>query len=389
MCDCRGFILVHMVDSYDDSSRDDTVASTPADLSDCLPARYNVLSLLGEGGAGAVYLARDSILDKVVAVKKLHNTASQSQAVRFHREAKVLATLNHANIMSALDFGLTEKQEPYLVLDYVKGESLSSWLEQNGPMAIDPALSLFIELADGLAHAHKKGVVHRDIKPSNIMLVEDEKSDQRTGRIVDFGLAREMEGNQELTRPGVGLGTPKYMPPEQIQGLQTDERSDIYSFGCLMFEVLTGTPVFSADSQLAMMSLHLNDPPATVAARLSEMEMDFNPEDIAGLDKIITRSLSKSADDRFRDASALLMALQEEQQAYFVRESERAAQVPELPLFGKRDSISVGKLIFIAVLILVAAVALFLKFAPNASFGHRPSSMNSIRLETIPTISPD
>ncbi|MCA9805217.1 MAG: protein kinase [Cyanobacteria bacterium HKST-UBA02] len=364
------------MDHSDDSSsfQGDTVAVPAASLSDCLPTRYEILSVLGEGGAGVVYLAKDSNLDKVVAVKKLHNSASESQAVRFHREAKVLASLRHPNIMNAIDFGLTSKQEPYLVLDYVQGESLSSWLEHYGPMPVDAALTLFVELADGLAHAHKKGIVHRDIKPSNIMLVEEEGSGELTGRLVDFGLAREVGGDQDLTKPGVGIGTPKYMSPEQIQGQEIDARSDIYSFGCLMFEVLTGTSVFSADTQLEMMNLHLNEIPETLGTRAGRLgiatAMDVSPE----LERIIERCLSKEASQRFRDGEDLLAALNREQDAIADRKAApRHEALESEPSRTRSRRPPASQVVFVVVLVFCSAF-LVLKFIAGSSPDKQVSS---------------
>lgn len=365
-----------MAEPDDDSSsfQDDTVAIPAASLSDCLPSRYEVLSVLGEGGAGVVYMARDTTLDKIVAVKKLHNSASESQAVRFHREAKVLASLRHRSIMHAIDFGLTSQQEPYLVLDYVKGESLSSWLDKNGPMPVDAALTLFVELADGLAHAHKKGIAHRDIKPSNIMLVDEENSGELTGRLVDFGLAREIEGNQDLTKPGVGIGTPKYMSPEQIQGQEIDTRSDIYSFGCLMFEVLTGTSVFSADTHLEIMNLHLNEAPETVRERLEKLDIETSTGVSAELEEIIGRCLNKDAAMRFSNVEELLAALRQEQGALAERMEELQSPPSEpVPARPRAWRPTARQFVIIVALVLCSA-ALGLKFIKGSGPASRTAS---------------
>jgi len=267
-----------------------------------LPSRYEIKRVIGSGGAGAVYEARDAVLDRTVAIKTLHDAANQKEAMRFQREAQLAGSLKHPNVLSVLDFGLTETNEPYLVLEYVKGESLERRLRRKGPMPVPAALDLFEQIANGLEHAHRKSIVHRDVKPSNIMLVE--KNSRTVAQIVDFGLAKLQEEDLKLTSSGSGIGTPSYMSPEQIRGEAVDGRTDIYSFGCLMFTVLTGQPPFRGSTALDTINMHLEEQPPAL-------------KDVAGgefpshLEAVVSKCLEKLPEDRFSSASDVLGALQE------------------------------------------------------------------------------
>jgi serine/threonine protein kinase len=288
-------------------------ANFPASIEQIAGDRYEVLEVIGSGGSGVVFKAKDKSLDKIVAIKKLHNSASEALSIRFHREAKILANLKHPNVMSAIDFGLTDKNEPYLILDYVHGMTLSQWCKEKGPMPVPFAVATFIDIAQGLAHSHRKNIVHRDMKPSNVMLVEDEQSKIAVkAQIVDFGLARDTEIDQSLTTPGAGIGTPKYMAPEQIQGGEIDQRTDIYSFGCLMYEVLTGTTPFLGETTLKTINMHLHDTPTSVAARARSVGIEFAPELPPSLDDLIQKCLKKRPEDRFQTSEKLLTALLEQ-----------------------------------------------------------------------------
>lgn len=217
-------------------------ASAAAKFPNIQSGRYRFLEVVGSGNKGIVYKALDTALDKIVAIKKLHAVTEGRQAIRFQREAKVVGTLNHPNVMTALDFGLTDKNEPYLVLNFFEGESLAERLQRTGPLSVDEAIPILAQIAAGLSHAHHKNVVHRDIKPTNMMLI-DGSDGTPVVQIVDFGLAKQHGKEQGVTTSsGPGVGTPSYMSSEQVRGSKIDTRSDIYSFGCLMFETFTGVP---------------------------------------------------------------------------------------------------------------------------------------------------
>lgn len=264
--------------------------------------RYRILSVLGTGAVGTVYKAEDVVLAKIVAIKKLHTSAVSQEAVRFQREAKLAGTLDHPNVLSVLDFGLTDKHEPYLVLNFVEGTSLDRRLNDEGPMPASRAIDIFIEIAQGLVYAHGKNLVHRDIKPSNVMLVENCENAAGYVRIVDFGLAKSTIEKQEITRSGVGIGTPIFMSPEQIRGEEVDSRSDIYSFGCLMYETLTGAPPFRTESLLELIELKLHSEPLLA----SEHAPYPVPQE---LDRLIDKCLRTEPSERYSSAAEILAEL--------------------------------------------------------------------------------
>ncbi|MBK9144798.1 MAG: protein kinase [Candidatus Melainabacteria bacterium] len=231
---------------------------------DLIADRYSVIELLGKGGMGKVFRCRDRILDKEVAIKLLLDVDAEKEAMRFQIEAKATARLNHPNILRILDFGQTGSGELFLAAEYLKGRSLASEVDGYGPYKVEEALDLAADIASALSHAHKNDVLHRDVKPSNVMLV-DEEDGSRSIRLVDFGLAKVTTHDDKLTGTGVGLGSPAYCSPEQGDGKAVDERSDIYSFGCLLFYLLTGHPPFQADNPLATIFMHMKKEPPTLA----------------------------------------------------------------------------------------------------------------------------
>lgn len=280
--------------------------------------RYEFVEVIGSGGGGTVFKAHDTVLNKPVAIKKLHASSTDDAAIRFQREARLIAALKHKNVMSALDFGLTPTNEPYLILDYVHGESLSQLIRRDGQMLVEQCLPIFIQLCCGLAHAHKNGVIHRDIKPSNVMLVQEADVQnsvvETIAKIVDFGLAKDVEESQFLTKTNVTLGTPIYMSPEQTRGHQVDRRTDIYSFGVLMFESLSGEPPFSSETQIELANMHLNEQ----APSLESRGVECSPE----LESIIAKCLNKNPKDRFQSFELLQTSLQQELDAIQLKNSE-------------------------------------------------------------------
>lgn len=257
--------------------------------------RYKIIEKLGEGGIGVVYRARDSVLREDVAVKVLSNRASGDSIKRFQVEARAAGKLNHKNIARVLDFGISDDSQPYLVMSYLKGRSLAAFLKGKAGLNAAEVLPIFSQICDGLAHAHDKGILHRDIKPSNIMLIEE--GSELTVKIIDFGLAKMIESNQTLTAKGLALGSPPYMSPEQIQNSELDERSDLYSLGCLMYQALSGTTPYRGRNAAETMSLHLDGE----AKELDEVAPHVSQK----LSRVIMRCLSKNKDDRFRTAAEL------------------------------------------------------------------------------------
>ncbi len=265
--------------------------------------KYEMLELLGQGGMSAVYRARHIGMDKIVAVKVLHLHLAKDELSqkRFKQEAHAASTLAHAGIVAIHDYGETEGGTPYLIMDYVEGESLSDWLEKNGVLALEQFLSIMEQVAAALAHAHDSGIAHRDLKPSNIMIAQAQGKNQV--KIVDFGIAKVLsqsrEGAQQLTQTGEVFGSPLYMSPEQCTGAHCDQRTDIYSLGCVMYESLSGRPPFKGDAVFETINKHINElPPPLVAPGLEEAAKKK-------LELILLRCMAKAPEDRFQSMSEI------------------------------------------------------------------------------------
>jgi serine/threonine protein kinase len=268
---------------------------------------YEIQGTLGAGGMGEVYRARDTRVSRLVAIKVLGASDSRaSTQQRFAQEAKALSGLNHPHICAFCDIG-EEDGVQFLVMEYLKGETLASRLHRGGKLSIDEALRYAIEIADALDHAHRCGVVHRDLKPSNIMLT-------RSGaKLLDFGLAKRRapaivgdvsdgpQSTQSLTIDGAILGTPSYMAPEQLHGADADARTDIFAFGQVVYEMLTGRRAFDGASQASVIAaiLERNPEPLSASQTLAPPL----------LESILMRCLAKAPDDRWQTASDLGQAL--------------------------------------------------------------------------------
>lgn len=255
---------------------------------------FEIISLLGEGGMGRVYLARQRGLERLVALKFLNTSLSgeDHQKIRFQREALVLSKLKHKNLVTLYAYGQWKGKFPYLVMEFLSGASLENLLRQEGPLEPLRAISILLSICSGIEYAHSNGIVHRDLKPSNVILEGDSPEEVK---IIDFGLAR-LESAQELTKSGALIGSYHYMSPEQCAGLKSDERSDLYALGCILFELLTGAPPFVADTATALMRKHCCDelPPLCASVPLP-----------IGLEGIVSKLLSKQPGDRYQTAAEL------------------------------------------------------------------------------------
>lgn len=257
--------------------------------------RFEVVALAGAGGGGGVYRAVEVASGRVVALKLLHPD-SQSEE-RFAREAAVLASLRHPGVVQYLDYGVDEEERPFLVMEWLVGEDLEAAL-QRGPLKVTEALAVTRAACEALAAAHRQGVVHRDLKPGNLFLV-DGRFD--AVKLVDFGLAL-AASDERITVPGVLLGTPAYMAPEQVRGERVDARADAYSLGAVLFRCLSGQQVFQGASVLAVLAkVMLEDAP-----ELSTL----NPEIPANVSELVARLLAKDPAKRPSDAGAVLDALE-------------------------------------------------------------------------------
>ena len=284
-----------------DSERDDLEYPVPR-----LPAQYQVIKTLGQGGMGSVYKVLDSTLQKTLAIKVIKPELSTDQAAlrRFEQESLALSELNHPNIVAVFASGKTENGAPYMVMDFIEGDTLSRTLEQRGQLGEKRALPLFIEICDALHYAHEKQIVHRDLKPSNIILARSDNGSEESARVVDFGIAKVLrkasgETVTGLTQVGDFFGTPAYMSPEQCEGAQLDARSDIYSFGCVMYETLTGEPPFTEKNPFKLMTKHVEERPALISAS------KVNPD----LALVVAKCLEKKPEDRYSNVDQLMTDL--------------------------------------------------------------------------------
>ncbi|MHB1139444.1 MAG: Stk1 family PASTA domain-containing Ser/Thr kinase [Microthrixaceae bacterium] len=263
---------------------------TPRVLND----RYEIHRRLARGGMAQVYLARDRALDRPVAVKELvpEFATDPSFVERFRREAQAAANLSNANIVGVFDWGAQDGTY-FIVMEYVDGPSLSQVLRNDGPLHPNRAAEIASEVASGLGFAHSRGVVHRDVKPGNVLLTKSGQS-----KVTDFGIARALSSpDDELTQAGSVMGTATYFSPEQAQGLPVDPRSDLYSLGVVLFEMLTGRPPFTGDTPLAIAYKHVQDEPPRPSTLVSGLP--------PGLEAIIMKLLQKRPDDRYSTAEDL------------------------------------------------------------------------------------
>ena len=265
---------------------------------DVVAKRYELEQLVGSGGMSSVYRAHDRVLERTVALKVLHErlVAHGDVVDRFSREAKLVAGLSHHNIVAVIDRG-EDGGSPFIVFEYIAGENLKQLLVRSGPLPVERALGLAIEIAQALAFAHEKGFVHRDVKPQNVLL-----NGKGEAKVTDFGIARPIEARDGETATGTVMGTCDYISPEQAQGRHVDELTDVYSLGIVLYELLTGDVPFTGDNFVAIAMQHINAPPPPVSLK--------RPEVPRRVEAAIDKALEKDPADRFSTMAAFCAELE-------------------------------------------------------------------------------
>jgi eukaryotic-like serine/threonine-protein kinase len=258
---------------------------------------YRVLAQIGQGGMGTVYQAEDVRLGRKVAVKILNASllANHREIERFQSEAKIQANLNNPHVVTL--YGFEPYQDSYcMIMEYVEGRTLAHLIRAVGPLPTPIAVMISKQVLEGLSAAHRQGVIHRDLKPSNIMLTRE-----GIAKVMDFGIAK-VEGGKNLTASGALVGTVFYMSPEQVRGEPLDARADLYSFGIILFELLTGRVPFKEGSDFSIMISQVQMPPPPPTQLLPDIPTD--------IENVVLRCLSKRREDRYQNAGEVLAALE-------------------------------------------------------------------------------
>jgi serine/threonine protein kinase len=278
-----------------------------------LDNKYVIDSVLAEGGMAILYRGRHTAMDREVVIKVIHGAlaANPSAVERFQRECLLAAKLNHPNIVSVYDVGQIHDNEPYLVMELIRGESLAQKIQKQGPASLSVAAKIMSQTCLGLEEAHNVGIIHRDLKTDNILL-QSNFSRPDWVKIVDFGIAHLSQSSKRLTRAGRILGTPEYMAPEQFRDKPLDTRLDIYSLGVLLFEILTGRPPYESDSPEVLMMKHLMEEPPSLA----EFRKDIQPG--TGFDAVVKKAMRKEPDERYQTAGELRLAVESAFKELFV-----------------------------------------------------------------------
>lgn len=318
MCSCEKFDEELNVEATTKEKSDENAAVPD------LGEQFEVLELIGEGGMGKVYKVLDKESSKLFAIKALNaDLAKDVQAVkRFEQEAKATSELTHPNLVAVYGTGNTADGAPYIIMDYLNGESLSSLVKREGALEQTRALNLIVQVCEALSYAHQKGMVHRDLKPTNIIVTKE--GDSEHVHLVDFGIAKlhsDIRSTLNLTSTGDVLGSPSYMSPEQCLGLSVDVRSDIYSVGCVLFEIVTGKKLFTGQNPVQIVAKHLHDEPwRSQPTKLASWNISGWSSDI------VSTCIQKDPLDRYHDTDELLSDLQR----------AREGKEPSVALVSKR-----------------------------------------------------
>ena len=339
-----------------------------------LSGRYRLDSKLGSGGMSTVYLAMDEVLDRPVAIKLLHREISEEadQLERFRREARAAARLSHPNLVGVIDAG-EDDGRPYIVFEYIQGRTLKRRLQEEGRLPVDEAVAYAIEIGRGLTAAHARKLVHRDVKPQNVLIDPDGRA-----KVTDFGIARSLE-QKGMTATGRVLGTTDYVSPEQAMGVDVDERSDVYSVGVVLYEMLTGDVPFRAETQVGVAMKHVNEPMPDVQSK--------RPEVSASVAAVVDRATTKDPRDRYGTVAEMVRDLEQTLEVEAARHGgtsgEATSVLDSVPAsrrkLGRRRRIS-GPWIAMAIVLLALAAAAVI-FADRIDLGGDDDSGGSAPTE--------
>jgi serine/threonine-protein kinase len=310
-----------------------------------LSGRYRLESKLGRGGMSTVYLARDETLERWVAAKVLHREISDQpdQIERFRREARAVAQVSHPNVVAVIDAG-EDAGRPYIVFEYCDGETLKARIDRQGGLPLDEAAAYAIEVGRGLGAAHARRLVHRDVKPQNVLIDSEGRA-----KVTDFGIARELE-QDGLTKTGRVLGTTDYVSPEQAMGQPVDDRSDIYSLGILLYEMLTGEVPFKADNLVGVAMKHVNE-------RVPDVQKSRRDVSSA-LAAVVERATEKKPDKRYPDMNAMLADLENALEVEVARAGHSTGEATTvLDSVPRRQRLVTSRRVSIAGILLVVAAA--------------------------------
>jgi serine/threonine-protein kinase len=311
--------------------------------------RYQIQAHMAQGGMSDVYRAFDLVDRREVAIKIPDQSmlGDPAQFERFQRELEVMSTLDHPAILKGLGSGKYNRV-PFLVTEFIDGQSLRAMLEKSAPLPPEQAVSLIRKIADGMAYCHKNGVIHRDLKPENILISQDGQP-----IIMDFGLALTKSAHRvTYSNLSTTMGTPDYMAPEQVNGQRGDQRTDIYAVGIMLYEMLIGQPPFIGDSNMAVMSQHVNATPA----RLDRLKPVISPQ----LAAIVARCLLKDPDGRFQNMESLIDALDHPENVN-LSILEHASQIPiSTPTLIQMQALQ-GVGIAVGILVIITFLAFILQ----------------------------
>jgi eukaryotic-like serine/threonine-protein kinase len=347
-------------------------------IGELIAGRYELHELVGSGGMSNVFRAHDRLLERSVAIKVLHEqySADEDYVERFRREARSVAQLAHPNIVTVIDRGEDDGRQ-YIVFEYVEGENLKG-LVSHGALPVDQALRYGLQIAGALDFAHKRGLVHRDVKPQNVLLTEEGEP-----KVTDFGIARSVDV-QSVTQSGTVLGTSDYIAPEQARGEQVDKRTDIYSLGVMLYELLTGEVPYSGDNFVAVAMQHVHDPVPSVLDRRRDVPVR--------LDLAVQRAMAKNPDDRFESMEGLIVELD---RCYGELgsddEATRIVRPPRRP-HAKRPRRRLPVVPFVLILLAAAAVAggayLFFGDSPDVPIVAEDNPSGPVRLQAVGAYDP-